>query len=29
VKVWQPDWNEVANSLSTDIAQWHNVTDSE
>ncbi|MGK3126866.1 2-aminoethylphosphonate ABC transporter substrate-binding protein [Candidatus Pantoea formicae] len=29
VKVWQPDWNEVANSLSADIAQWHNVTDSE
>ncbi|AKM48589.1 2-aminoethylphosphonate ABC transporter substrate-binding protein [Edwardsiella anguillarum] len=29
VKSWQPDWDEVARSLSADIARWHKVTDSE
>lgn len=29
VKSWQPDWDEVALSLSADITRWHRVTDSE
>ncbi|GLR08419.1 2-aminoethylphosphonate ABC transporter substrate-binding protein [Mixta theicola] len=29
VNVWQPEWNEVAKTLSADIARWHQVTDSE
>lgn len=29
VKSWEPNWDEVAASLSADIARWHQVTDSE
>ena len=29
VKSWEPDWDEVAVSLTADIARWHKVTDSE
>ncbi|MBZ7655424.1 2-aminoethylphosphonate ABC transporter substrate-binding protein [Klebsiella oxytoca] len=29
VKSWEPNWDEVADSLSADIARWHQVTDSE
>lgn len=29
VKSWQPNWDEVAASLSADISRWHQVTDSE
>ncbi|ELX8377969.1 2-aminoethylphosphonate ABC transporter substrate-binding protein [Providencia vermicola] len=29
VKSWQPDWNEVAISLSDDISRWQQVTESE
>jgi len=29
VKSWEPNWDEVATSLSADIARWHKVTDSE
>lgn len=29
VKSWEPDWDDVAVSLSADIARWHKVTDSE
>ena len=29
VQSWQPNWDEVAVSLSSDIAQWHKATDSE
>ena len=29
VKSWQPNWDDVAVSLSADIARWHKVTDSE
>lgn len=29
VSSWQPDWNEVAKTLSADISRWHKVTDSE
>lgn len=29
VNIWQPDWNQVAETLSADIARWHQVTDSE
>ena len=29
VKSWEPNWDDVAVSLSADIARWHKVTDSE
>jgi len=29
VKSWEPNWDEVATSLSADISRWHKVTDSE
>lgn len=29
VKSWEPNWDNVAVSLSADIARWHKVTDSE
>ena len=29
VQSWQPNWDDVAVSLSSDIAQWHKATDSE
>ena len=29
VKSWEPNWDDVAVSLSADIARWHQVTDSE
>jgi len=29
VTVWQPDWNEVANTLSADISRWRQVTGGE
>jgi 2-aminoethylphosphonate transport system substrate-binding protein len=29
VKRWEPNWDDVAVSLSADIARWHKVTDSE
>lgn len=29
VKSWEPDWNQVAVSLQSDIASWHQATDSE
>jgi 2-aminoethylphosphonate transport system substrate-binding protein len=29
VKRWEPNWDEVAGALSTDIASWHTATESE
>lgn len=29
VTSWEPNWDDVAVSLSADIARWHKVTDSE